>query len=179
VPLKLVVACPSGIPNHPAPLDVDIRSCISCTRRLLCGRHGEARHRTSEQHCCVLLWSVRGSTAPARGRQEQGEGSRASCEALRCHVVRVQTFRGAHGQAYLAKHVINAEKGPPQHRMLLTGLHTVSDLRCAGCHSTVGWHYVAAHEPSEAYKVGMSVLEKAWLARSGGSVATARRCLYE
>lgn len=67
----------------------------------------------------------------------------------------------------------------------MTGLHTVVDAACAGCHSTIGWHYLHAYEPSEAYKIGLFVLEKVWLARSdawvapvAGSHASDRRLVF-
>ena len=61
---------------------------------------------------------------------------------------------------------INVVHGKPEDRALMTGLHTVEDVACSGCHAPVGWYYVRAYEPTEFYKVRMFVLEKQWLARS-------------
>lgn len=60
----------------------------------------------------------------------------------------------------------NVVYGEKENRMLLTGLHTVVDVACKGCRSSIGWHYIHAYEHSEAYKIGMFVLEKVWLAKS-------------
>lgn len=67
----------------------------------------------------------------------------------------------------------NVVLGEPENRILMTGLHTVVDVACAGCRSTIGWHYLHAYEPSEAYKIGLFVLEKVWLARSDAWVVPA------
>jgi hypothetical protein len=37
---------------------------------------------------------------------------------------------------------VNVITGPPEDRLLLTGLHTVADLCCAGCKALLGWKYV-------------------------------------
>lgn len=79
----------------------------------------------------------------------------------------------------------NVVLGEPENRILMTGLHTVVDAACAGCRSTIGWHYLHAYEPSESYKIGLFVLEKVWLARSdawvapvAGSHASDRRLVF-
>jgi DNA-directed RNA polymerase subunit N (RpoN/RPB10) len=43
--------------------------------------------------------------------------------------------------------------------MMITGLHNVVDIFCVGCGSNVGWKYEFAHEKSQKYKEGKSVLE--------------------
>lgn len=44
-------------------------------------------------------------------------------------------------------------------RQLVTGVHTVSDVRCAICGSMLGWKYDGAEEESQRYKVGKYILE--------------------
>ena len=86
-------------------------------------------------------------------------------------------FTGRHGRAYLvspfpllsgfsqlsqAEHGIclpNTKTDPPSSRQLVTGLHTVSDVRCAFCNSMLGWKYDDAEEESQRYKVGKYILE--------------------
>lgn len=34
--------------------------------------------------------------------------------------------------------------GPAEDRLLMTGVHTVADLCCAGCRALLGWKYVSA-----------------------------------
>ncbi|TQD75977.1 hypothetical protein C1H46_038464 [Malus baccata] len=43
---------------------------------------------------------------------------------------------------------------------MITGLHTVADIFCVGCGSIVGWKYETAHEETQKYKEGKSVLER-------------------
>lgn len=79
--------------------------------------------------------------------------------------------------------------GEKEDRSMLTGLHTVADIFCVGCGSIVGWKYVrlegsdlkriqffsmflvatiylddffqvTAHDKSQKYKEGKSVLER-------------------
>lgn len=37
---------------------------------------------------------------------------------------------------------VNVTAGSKEERMMLTGLHTVSDIFCVGCGSNIGWKYV-------------------------------------
>ena len=61
------------------------------------------------------------------------------------------------------KHRVNVLCGPEEERLLMTGLHTVCDLACMGCHRVLGWKYLKAHEPSQKYKEGKFILEKVYL----------------
>ncbi|KAG2258084.1 hypothetical protein Bca52824_077378 [Brassica carinata] len=54
---------------------------------------------------------------------------------------------------------VNISTGNEEDRMLMTGLHTVTDIFCVGCGSNVGWKYVTAHDINQKYKEGKSVLE--------------------
>lgn len=53
----------------------------------------------------------------------------------------------------------NTKTDPPSSRQLVTGVHTVSDVRCAFCSSMLGWKYDGAEEESQRYKVGKYILE--------------------
>ncbi|GKD11772.1 yippee-like protein, partial [Tanacetum coccineum] len=52
-------------------------------------------------------------------------------------------------------------------RMMMTGLHTVSDIFCIKCGLNVGWTYETAHEENQKYKEGKSVLERFKLSGPG------------
>lgn len=82
-------------------------------------------------------------------------------------------FTGRHGRAYLVapsptSHTPKASKtlslpntktDAPASRQLVTGAHTVSDVRCAFCNSMLGWKYDEAEEESQQYKIGKYILE--------------------
>ena len=86
-------------------------------------------------------------------------------------------FTGRHGRAYLVSPSLvlsgspqmskaandlclpNTKTDPPSSRQLVTGVHTVSDVRCAFCSSMLGWKYDGAEEESQRYKVGKYILE--------------------
>jgi hypothetical protein len=73
-----------------------------------------------------------------------------------------QNFQGTSGKAYLFDSAyvgggcmegveissdspwgrVNVCTGPPEERVLMTGLHVVVDLYCNTCRSPVGWKYV-------------------------------------
>ncbi|KAL3035260.1 hypothetical protein AAZX31_02G240600 [Glycine max] len=55
---------------------------------------------------------------------------------------------------------VNVTVGVNEDRQMLTGMHTVADIFCVGCGSIVGWRYETAHEKSQKYKEGKSVLER-------------------
>jgi hypothetical protein len=71
----------------------------------------------------------------------------------------VQSFQCKNGRAYLFNNVVNVSVGEKEDRMMITGLHNVVDIFCVGCGSNVGWKYEFAHEKSQKYKEGKSVLE--------------------
>jgi hypothetical protein len=80
-------------------------------------------------------------------------------------------FAGRYGRGYLCHDVINVDLGRVQERNLLTGkavcsctmlilgLHTVRDLSCVVCKTSLGWKYCSAREPSQRYKMGKFLLE--------------------
>ncbi|KAF2102026.1 yippee-domain-containing protein [Rhizodiscina lignyota] len=85
-------------------------------------------------------------------------------------------FTGRHGRAYLVAPPSTSERLWIRHsrdvgnlpnttldkavpRQLVTGAHTVADIRCKICDSVLGWKYVAAEDESQRYKVGKFILE--------------------
>jgi hypothetical protein len=60
--------------------------------------------------------------------------------------------------AYLAS--VNVKLAKAQQKMLLTGMHTISNLTCLGCGSSLGWVYLKAEDPAQKYKEGKYILEK-------------------
>eukprot|EP00760_Papus_ankaliazontas_P006156 PhM_4_TR12922/c1_g1_i1/m.2515 len=72
-------------------------------------------------------------------------------------------FQGRHGKAYLFDNVVNVLLGEPEERVLMTGLHTVCDITCVACGTVVGWKYLSAAEPSQRYKEGRYILERAMI----------------
>lgn len=88
-----------------------------------------------------------------------------SCKHCRTHLalydeIVSKSFQCRHGRAYLFSKVVNVNVGVTEERMMMTGLHTVADIFCVGCGSIVGWKYETAHEKSQKYKEGKSVLER-------------------
>jgi len=43
-----------------------------------------------------------------------------------------KSFHGRGGKAYLMNDCVNTYLGPPEKRVLITGLHTVADIYCIG-----------------------------------------------
>lgn len=71
-----------------------------------------------------------------------------------------KNFHGKTGAAYLFHQSLNYVTGKAEEREMLTGLHRVSDVYCAGCHTDIGWKYEDAVEESEKYKIGKVIIEK-------------------
>lgn len=93
-----------------------------------------------------------------------------SCTNCRCYVahhddVISKAFHGRNGRAYLFANVINVMVGLKEDRHLLTGLHTVADVKCSDCQEVLGWRYERAYEESQKYKEGKYILEKAKIMR--------------
>nr|GMD02075.1 protein yippee-like [Ipomoea batatas] len=72
----------------------------------------------------------------------------------------LQSFQCRHGKAYLFNKVVNVTSGANEDRHMMTGVHTVADIFCVCCGSIVGWKYETAHDKSQKYKEGKSVLER-------------------
>ncbi|KAH7548362.1 hypothetical protein JRO89_XS14G0108400 [Xanthoceras sorbifolium] len=64
---------------------------------------------------------------------------------------------------------VNVTVGETEERLMMTGSHTVADIFCVGCGSIVGWKYETAHEKSQKYKEGKSVLERFKISGPDGS----------
>nr|ACU23549.1 unknown [Glycine max] len=93
------------------------------------------------------------------------EGQIYSCKHCRTHLALYEdivskSFHSRHGRAYLFSKVVNVTVGVNEDRQMLTRMHTVADIFCVGCGSIVGWRYETAHEKSQKYKEGKSVLER-------------------
>uniref|UniRef100_A0A5B7BA22 Protein yippee-like n=1 Tax=Davidia involucrata TaxID=16924 RepID=A0A5B7BA22_DAVIN len=86
-----------------------------------------------------------------------------------CEDVVSKSFHCKHGKAYLFSKVVNVTVGVVEERMMMTGSHTVADIFCVGCGSIVGWKYETAHEKSQKYKEGKSVLERFKVSGPDGS----------
>ncbi|XP_065026495.1 protein yippee-like isoform X2 [Musa acuminata AAA Group] len=80
-----------------------------------------------------------------------------------------KAFHCKHGRAYLFNKAVNVTVGTKEERLMITGMHTVSDIFCVGCGSIVGWKYDAAHEKAQKYKEGKIVLERFKLTGPDGS----------
>ncbi|CAI9091692.1 OLC1v1026781C1 [Oldenlandia corymbosa var. corymbosa] len=102
------------------------------------------------------------------------EGKIYSCKHCGTHLalcedVVSKSFHCRHGKAYLFNKVANVTTGETEERMMMTGLHTVADIFCVKCGSIVGWKYETAHEKSQKYKEGKSVLERFKISGPDGS----------
>ncbi|EJU04745.1 yippee-domain-containing protein [Dacryopinax primogenitus] len=101
--------------------------------------------------------------SPATGSDEDGAllylGDRPvySCATCSTHLALQdelisKAFSGREGVAFLFHTAINVKQGKKEERMLLTGMHTVADITCMGCGTSVGWTYLKAYETSQKYK---------------------------
>ncbi|XP_045154464.1 protein yippee-like 1 [Echinops telfairi] len=89
-----------------------------------------------------------------------------SCLHCRAHLAKhdeliSKCFQGCQGSAYLFSFVVNVSCGPAEERVLITGLHAVSDIYCENCKTTLGWKYEHAFESSQKYKEGKCIIELA------------------
>ena len=57
-----------------------------------------------------------------------------------------KSFQGRHGRAFLFTAATNVMLGPKEERVLMTGLHSVSDIFCTQCTARLGWKYLEAFE---------------------------------
>ncbi|KAH0621125.1 hypothetical protein JD844_022164 [Phrynosoma platyrhinos] len=113
-----------------------------------------------------------------------------SCVHCRAHLAKhdeliSKSFQGSHGRAYLFNSVVNVGCGPAEQRLLLTGLHSVADIFCESCKTTLGWKYamsevsglIASHflicqeqafETSQKYKEGKYIIEMSHMVKDNG-----------
>ncbi|KAK3149642.1 hypothetical protein QOZ80_3AG0220330 [Eleusine coracana subsp. coracana] len=104
------------------------------------------------------------------------QGDVYSCKHCKIHLgladdIYSKSLYCTRGKAYLFNKVVNVTNGVKEDRMMVTGLHTVSDIFCAGCGSIVGWKYEGAYEKSQRYKEGKSLLERYKVSGPDGSNA--------
>lgn len=71
-----------------------------------------------------------------------------------------KSFQGSSGKALLTRDAFNVRFGTVTNRQLITGLHSVVDVYCGACSSTLGWKYIYAFEKEQKYKEGLIVLER-------------------
>jgi len=88
-----------------------------------------------------------------------------TCAQCRTHLtshddIISKSFHGRHGRAYLFDQCVNVTIGQAEDRLLITGLHSVSDIFCKRCKNLVGWTYAKAYEASQKYKEGKFIIEK-------------------
>eukprot|EP00878_Enallax_costatus_P004162 GHUV01004391.1.p1 GENE.GHUV01004391.1~~GHUV01004391.1.p1 ORF type:complete len:133 (+),score=24.76 GHUV01004391.1:106-504(+) len=94
------------------------------------------------------------------------EGNSLCCKSCKTHLalhddLLSKQFHSKNGPAWLFESVVNVVHGPPEERLMTTGMHIVSDISCTRCMSLLGWKYVAAHEENQKYKEGKFILERA------------------
>ncbi|KAG9138794.1 hypothetical protein Leryth_007432 [Lithospermum erythrorhizon] len=102
------------------------------------------------------------------------EGRIYSCKHCGTHLALTddivsKSFHSKNGKAYLFKKVVNVTTSEKEDRMMITGMHTVVDIFCVRCGSIVGWKYEYAHEKSQKYKEGKSVIERFQVSGPDGS----------
>lgn len=98
------------------------------------------------------------------------KGSIFVCGGCGVHLTRgaelySKDFRGRSGKAYLFNTAINLAAGLPEDRMLITGMHTISDVFCFECSKPLGWKYLHAFDERQGYKIGKVILEAAYIRR--------------
>lgn len=87
-----------------------------------------------------------------------------SCIHCRAHLAShdeliSKLFQGNHGRAYLFNKVVNVGFKQTVRRQLLTGPHTVADIYCENCETTLGWKYEQAFVAGQKYKEGKYIIE--------------------
>lgn len=93
-----------------------------------------------------------------------------SCIYCRTHLANhddlvSRSFQGNRGRASLFNSVINISCGPSVQRTLNTGAHSVADIFCTNCGTTMGWKYEKAFVESQKYKEGKYIIELAHVVR--------------
>ncbi|XAR66490.1 hypothetical protein NMG60_11012753 [Bertholletia excelsa] len=71
-----------------------------------------------------------------------------------------KSFSCSRGKAYLFNKAVNITVGPVEERMMISGMHTVSDIFCCGCGQILGWKYISVLDKTQKYKEGKFVLER-------------------
>ncbi|XP_047318122.1 protein yippee-like At5g53940 [Impatiens glandulifera] len=103
----------------------------------------------------------------------EGRSYRCKCCTIPlalAHDIISRNFSCSRGKAYLFNTAVNVTVGAQEERMMISGLHTVSDIFCCNCGQILGWKYVIAHDKLQKYKEGKIVLERGRVARAGEGV---------
>ena len=145
-----------------------------------CPAAGGGGHRVSSSGGAKSSGWRRGEERVERkkGADTRASGAKRRRSAFRflspTHTTHTQAFQGRHGRAYLFYTVVNVTHGPKEERLLITGLHTVRSAMCVQCAAVLGWTYVHAYEPSQQYKQGKTILEKALITAedAGGGLSS-------
>ncbi|KAM1407549.1 hypothetical protein EV1_002111 [Malus domestica] len=74
-------------------------------------------------------------------------------------------FVGKTGPAYLFSHAMNIIVGQKEDRKLISGAFSVADIYCSNCGEVLGWKYLRAYEPTQMYKQGMFIIERAKISK--------------
>ncbi|KAJ1951471.1 hypothetical protein FBU59_000136 [Linderina macrospora] len=69
-------------------------------------------------------------------------------------------FTGQYGRAILFDKLVNVVAGEAEQRKMTTGVFIVQDVACMECDRYVGWTYVKAYSPDQAFKEGKFILER-------------------
>ncbi|KAG8511283.1 Protein yippee-like 4, partial [Galemys pyrenaicus] len=137
-------------------------SCVHCRAHL--AKHDELISKVGQAeacHSCLL--------SPTRTAQTSPGGEAKKPVLLSPCPWGVQaSFQGSHGRAYLFNSVVNVGCGPAEQRLLLTGLHSVADIFCESCKTTLGWKYEQAFETSQKYKEGKYIIEMSHMVKDNG-----------
>lgn len=61
----------------------------------------------------------------------------------------------SHPGGFSLFHSVNVKLAKSEQKMLLSGMHTISNITCKGCDTPLGWVYLRANDPAQRYKEGM------------------------
>ncbi|PPQ67298.1 hypothetical protein CVT25_005882 [Psilocybe cyanescens] len=70
-----------------------------------------------------------------------------------------RSFKGFSGKASLFTETQNVLLAKAGVQLMATGAHTMQEITCANCSFYLGWKIIRAHESSESWKDGHSLLE--------------------
>jgi len=175
VPALSVSNSPAGSPSSPVsprtpgfsgrrlsrthPTTLRCRSCAAdlafhsqIVSKSFVGRHGRA-YLVAPPPPSVKRSQIssRSSSSGNTGSNSDGRGSVDSSSSS----------SNAFNQGYQSvdRNLVNITVGKHEERQLVTGMHTVADISCAGCGTVVGWKYIDAQDERQKYKVGKFILE--------------------
>ena len=161
----------AGITPHQPPYDRSLSATLSPRFYAPSHNHRIQKHRrssTNNKQVSLTEASAKAQTKAALRVNDAMvylDGPQIySCQQCRTHLtthddIISKSFQGRRGRAYLLDSAVNTTLGPPEDRMLMTGLHTVCDLHCQRCQTVVGWTYQRAYEASQKYKEGKFIIE--------------------